>query len=87
VARRGSAIEVELTDDALVLRYRGRSLTIRDAAVEDDEEDADFLVRLDDIEFWNAPDGETAIEIEELQKILEAIEDFAEKNGLDIAFE
>lgn len=87
MAQRGAAIEIEMKDDALVLRCKGRRLTIVNAALEEGEENADFLVRLDEIEFWDAPDDETAIEIEELQKILETIENFAEKNGFDVSFD
>jgi hypothetical protein len=87
MARRGAAIEIEMKDDALILRCNGRSLTVANAALEEDEEDADFLVRLDEIEFWDAPNQETAIEIDELQKILETIENFADRNGFDVAFD
>ncbi|HXY58906.1 MAG TPA: Imm74 family immunity protein [Methylocystis sp.] len=87
MARR-AAIEIELVGDALRLHSKGRALTIANAAQsEDQEEEAEFLVLLDEIEFWDAPDDSTPIEIEELPKILDAIEDFAEAHGFSIAFE
>ena len=87
MARRGAAIEIEWADDLLKLRSKGRVLTIANAAQAGDEDDAEFLVLLDDLQCWDAPDEATAIEIEELQKILEAIEDFGEKRGLAVSFE
>jgi hypothetical protein len=87
MARRGGAIDVEMKDDALVLLSKGRRLTVANAASEDGEEDADFLVRLDAIQSWDPPDDGTEIDLEELRKILEAIENFAEKGGFDIAFD
>lgn len=87
MARR-SSIEVEITEGAIRVRHGGRVLTIANApAPPDAEEPADFFVRLDEIEHWDAPDDEIAIEIVELQKILEAIEAEVEKHGLSVAFE
>ena len=88
MARRPAEIEIELLNEALRVRYKGRALTIANAArAEDQEEDADFLVLLDEILFWDAPDDATPIEVEELLKIMEAIEDFADAQGFSIAFE
>jgi len=88
MTRRAAAIEIELLNDGLRLRSKGRTLTIANAArLVKQEEDAEFLVLLDEIESWDAPDDQTPIEIEELPKILDAIEDFAERQGFSIAFE
>lgn len=88
MARRGSAIEVEITEGAIRVRSHGRVLTIANAPLPADfNEEADFLVRLDDIENWDPPHEDASIEIAELQRILEAIEQQAEKHGLIVAFE
>ncbi|HYA81591.1 MAG TPA: Imm74 family immunity protein [Methylocystis sp.] len=88
MTRRVAAIEIELLDDGLKLRSKGRTLTIANAArLGNQEEDAEFLVLLDEIGSWDAPDDQTLIEIEELPKILGAIEDFAARQGFSIAFE
>jgi len=88
MGRRASAIEVEVTEGAIRVRQSGRMLTIPIAPPDDDSpEDADFLVRLDDIESWDAPDDETPIEIEELQQILDAIEAQLDRLGLRVDFD
>lgn len=86
--RRGSAIEVEITEGAIRVRSDGRVLTIANTAAPADlDEEADFFVRLDEIENWDPPDDETPIEIEELQVILDAIERQVEKHGLAVVFD
>ena len=86
--RRGPAIEVEITEGAIRVRSDGRVLTIANTAAPADlDEEADFFVRLDEIEHWDPPDDETPIEIEELQGILGAIERQVEKHGLAIVFD
>ncbi len=88
MGRRASAIEVEVTEGAIRVRQSGRTLTIPIAPPDaDSSEDADFLVRLDDIESWDAPDNETPIDIEALQKILDAIEDQLDRLGLVVDFD
>jgi hypothetical protein len=88
MARRASAYEVEVTEGAIRVRRAGKTLTIP-AAPPDAEsgDDADFLVRLDDIEHWDAPDDETLIDVNELQKILDAVEKQLEKHGLSVDFD
>jgi hypothetical protein len=88
MARRLASVEVEITEGAIRVRSGGRVLTIPSTGspVEGDE-DADFLVRLDEIDHWDAPDDETPIDVEDLQKILEAIEKQVEKHGLVVVFE
>lgn len=88
MGRRANAIEVDVTEGAIRVRQRGRTLTIPIAPPDQDSpDDADFLVRLDDIERWDAPDDETPIEIEELQRILDAIESQLDRQGLVVDFD
>jgi hypothetical protein len=88
MARRASGYEVEVTEGAIRVRRAGKMLTIP-AAPPDAEsgEDADFVVRLDDLDHWDAPDDETPIDIDELQKILDAVEKQLEKHGLSVDFD
>ncbi len=88
MAKRSSAFEVEVTEGAIRVRRAGKTLTIP-AAPPDGEsrEDADFVVRLDDIDHWDPPNDETPIDIEELQKILDAVELQLEKHGLSVDFD
>lgn len=88
MARRAQAFEVEVTEGAIRVRRHGRTLTIRAAPPDaDSDEDADFVVSLDDIEHWDAPDDDVPIDIVELQKILDAIETQLEKHGLSVDFD
>jgi hypothetical protein len=88
MGRRANAIEVEVTEGAIRVRRNGRALTIPIAPPDaDSPEEADFLVRLDDIENWDAPDDETPIEIEELQRVLDAIEAHLDRQGLVVDFD
>jgi hypothetical protein len=88
MARRGGPIEVEIGDDAFHVRAWGRSLTIPFVpAPKDAEDDADLLVSLDEIEHWDAPEDGVLIELEEIAKILEAIERECDKRRLFVAFE
>ncbi len=88
MARRAGAYEVEVTEGAIRVRRAGKTLTIPAAPPDaESEEDADFIVRLDDIEHWDAPDDETLIDIDELQKILDAVEKQLEKHGLTVDFD
>jgi hypothetical protein len=88
MARRGSGYQVEMTEGAIRVRRDGKTLTIPASPPDaESDEDADFVVRLDDLDHWDAPDDETSIEIEELQKILDAVERQLEKHGLSVDFE
>ncbi|ARN80942.1 Imm74 family immunity protein [Methylocystis bryophila] len=88
MTRRGSSIAVEIGDHAFCVRAWGRVLTIPFApAPEDAEDEADLLVGLDEIEHWDPPDEERLVELDELAKILEAIERECDKRGLAVAFE
>jgi hypothetical protein len=88
MARRGSKIDVEITEGAIRVRSLERVLTIVPTPPPADlDEDVDFYIELDEIECWDPPHDEAAIEIDELQKILEAIEEQVEKHGLSVVFE
>lgn len=88
MTRRGSSIVVEIGEHAFRVRAWGRLLTIPFApAPKDAEDDADLLVGLDEIEHWDPPDEERLVELEELGKILEAIERECDKRRLVVAFE
>jgi hypothetical protein len=88
MARRGPVFDVDITEGAIRVRSGGRTLTLHNEPPPADlDEEADFLIRLDEIEHWDAPHGDQSIEVEELQKILEAIEDKLESSGLSVIFE
>lgn len=88
MGRRVGAIEVEVTEGAIRVRQKGRTLTIPLAPPDaDSPEEADFLVRLDDIVSWDAPDDETPIDIGDLQRILDAIEAQLDRQGLVVDFD
>ena len=57
MGRRGPPLKVEITEGAIRVTCRARQLTLRAVAPPPDAENApDFLIHLDDIEFWDAPD-------------------------------
>ncbi len=88
MTRRGGSIEVEIGDDAFRVLAWGRCVTIPFApAPEDAEDEGDVVVSLDEIEHWDAPDAEVLISLEELGKILDAIERECDKRLLVVAFE
>lgn len=82
------AFDVEVTEGAIRVRLGSKTLTIP-AAPPDAEatEGADFVVRLDDIENWDAPHDDIPIDIDELQKILDAVEEQLDKHGLSVDFD
>ena len=85
---RARFLEVELTEGAIRVRQGGRVLTITPAAPPPNAGDApDFIIHLDDIVTWDAPDNEAEIEVAELQMILHAVETECEKHGLSVEFE
>lgn len=88
MAKRANKFEVEVTEGAIRVRHAGRTLTIRAAPPDaESEESADFIVRLDEIEHWDAPDDDAPIDIVELQKILDAVEDQLDRHGLSVDFD
>jgi hypothetical protein len=81
-------MEVEVGEAVFRVSLSGRRLTIPFAAASDEAEDeADLVVNLDEIEHWDPPDEERLVELEELGKILEAIERECDKRRLVVAFE
>lgn len=83
-----SAITVIITEDSLKVHYFDRTLTMQLELLDDMiGNKSNFFIKLDDIEYWDAPDNTKMISIVELQKILNAVEIYAEKNGKTIEFE
>lgn len=88
MARRDVPIDVEITEAAIRVRSGARVLTLSNILPPAGlDEDADFYILLDDIEHWDPPHDEDEIDIDELQKILDAIENQIEKHGLSVVFE
>lgn len=86
--KRADKPQVELTEGAIRISWRGHVRTISAAAPPPDHEDnADFFILLDDLVCWDPPDDEIEIEMAELQQILEAIDEHFDKLGLEIAYE
>ena len=70
------------------MHYFDRTLTMQLELLDDTiGNNSNFFIKLDDIEYWDAPDNTKMISIVELQKILDAVEIYAEKNGKTIEFE
>ena len=81
-------LRVELTEGAIRVLKGDRVLTLtRGSAPPDAEDTPDFVVLLDEISFWDAPHGDDEIEMTDLQKIVEMIEDTFDRHGLTVAFE
>jgi hypothetical protein len=86
--KRGDRPEVELTEGAIRVTWGSRVRTILpDPPPPGSDEAADFVVNLDDIVCWDPPDDQTEIEMNELQRILEAIDDAFDRLGLEVAYE
>ncbi len=87
-ARRGRGISIALTEGAFRATSGKKILTIYPTPdLPGAVSPADFIIRLDEILVWDAPNQDCEIEIEELQKIVEAIGDECERLGLVVAFE
>jgi hypothetical protein len=81
-------IKVEMTEGAIRVHQDGRTLTIHAEAPDAESgEETDFVVRLDEIDTWDAPDQEKEIPIEDLQRILDAVEKELAKHGLTVDFD
>jgi hypothetical protein len=86
--KRGDKPEVELTEGAIRVVWRGRTRTILPAPAPTNAEDAaDFTISLDELVCWDPPDDETEIAMAELQTILEAIDDAFDRLCLSVAYE
>ncbi|MGJ0507928.1 MAG: Imm74 family immunity protein [Methylocystis sp.] len=80
--------KVEMTEGAIRVRHDGRTLTIHAEAPDgDSDETTDFVVRLDNLDHWDAPDQDREIGIDELQGILDAVEKEMAKHGLSVDFD
>jgi hypothetical protein len=85
---RSRFLEVEVTEGAIRVRRAGHVLTITPAPPPPNAGDApDFIIHLDDIATWDAPDNEVEIDVAELQMILHAVETECERHGLSVEFE
>ncbi|WP_363345789.1 Imm74 family immunity protein [Methylocystis echinoides] len=81
-------IKVEMTEGAIRVRHDSRTLTIHAEAPDAESGDeTDFVVRLDEIDHWDAPDQDKEIDIVELQQILDAVEKELAKHGLTVDFD
>lgn len=81
-------IKVEMTEGAIRVRQDSRTLTIHAEAPDAESgEETDFVVRLDEIDHWDAPDQDKEIDIVELQQILDAVEKELAKHGLTVDFD
>lgn len=79
---------ITLTEGSIRVHWGARILTILPASSPPKAEDpADFTVDLDSILTWDAPHGDIEIEVAELQKIAQAIEQEFEKLGLVVEFD
>ncbi len=88
MASKKSAINVIVTESSIKVHYFDRTLTIKIERLDDEAEDnSNLFIKLDEIEYWDAPDNIKTISIVELQKILNAIESYAEKISTIIEFE
>ncbi len=88
MARRRTAIAIEITEGAIRVRHGARTLTLRPAPPPPNAEDApDFVILLDDMTYWDAPDDDSEIDIDLLPAILTSIERECDKHGLSVEFE
>jgi hypothetical protein len=81
--------EVVVLDGAIRVTHHDKTMTVRCCINDFDEEDddTDAIVYLDDIRGWDAPHEDAAFEIEDLQKLLQAIEEAFARHGLGVMFD
>jgi len=88
MAKRSEEPRINLTEGSIRVHWGARILTILPASSPPKAEDpADFTVDLDSILTWDAPHGDIEIEVAELRKIAQAIEQEFEKLGLVVEFD
>ncbi len=88
MTKRSARLSVDLTEGSIRVSHGAKILTITSGAGLPNAEFApDFVVYLDDILHWDAPHEASEIEIEDLQKIVEAIEAEFTRRGLTVEFE
>ena len=86
--QRKARLVVELTEGAIRVTFGKRSLTIYAGSdLPEAQVPADFVIRLDDILTWDPPNDTSEVLIEDLQKIVAAIEVECDKRGLVVIFE
>ena len=79
---------IEITEGGVRIRDADKVMSVtRRHDAPGAEIEADYIIDLDDIVHWDAPNEEIEIEVDELQAILQAIETAFERRGLTIAFE
>jgi hypothetical protein len=88
MAKRSEEPRITLTEGSIRVHWGARILTILPASSPPKAEDpADLTVDLDSILTWDAPHGDIEIEVAELRKIAQAIEQEFEKLGLVVEFD
>ena len=88
MAKRSEEPRITLTEGSIRVHWGARILTILPASSPPKAEDpADFTVDLDSILTWDAPHSDIEIEVAELQKIAQAMEEEFEKLGLVVEFD
>lgn len=81
--------DVVVIDGAIRVTHRERTMTVRCCINDFDEEDddTDAIIYLDDISGWDPPHEKDAFEIEDLQKLLQAIELAFARHGMGVMFD
>jgi hypothetical protein len=81
--------DVTIIDGAIRVAQNERTMTIRVCINDFDEEDddTDAIVYLDDITGWDPPHDKDKFEIDDLQKLLQAIENAFAQHGLGVMFD
>jgi hypothetical protein len=86
--RRKAEFQIILTEGSIRVGSGEKVLTILPASgLPDAEEPADFCIDLDAILFWDPPHENSEIAVEELQRIVQAIEAEFERLGLVVEFD
>lgn len=88
MAGRHQKLSVAITEGAIRVTRGEKTLTLTPVHAPPDQESApDFILALDDIEHWDAPHDDDLIEIEDLQRIVQAIEEECDNRGLGVEFD
>jgi hypothetical protein len=88
MAGRHERLTVSITEGAIRVASGEKTLTLTPIhAPPDAEGEPDFVIALDDIEAWDAPHDDALIEVEELQRIVRAVEDECDNRGLSVEFD
>jgi hypothetical protein len=88
MTKRRAEPQIILTEGSIRVRWANRVVTILPAPPQPNtREPADFVVDMDSILYWDAPNETIEISVEELQTITQAIEAEFERIGLVVEFE